>query len=235
LDIHYSDDPAIAKLLDEYGSIWKKLDPVVADVYASIQRKVNDRNKPEANKYRALLADAFNQAVELRGGGSKSVQLNTFAPAHEEWIIAHFGSAKSNNVSDEEFVSRLTMGLSVGVSPQHSDVQRVGVKFAPRSMDAPGPHSLVIVAAETGTRNIFDRIDGRVGADDRLPEESVIRSARVLFLDQYGMAGNLRAALIARAAGIPIVADFEEHHDPRFQELLGPAKQHPDRCHMLFD
>lgn len=63
-------------------------------------------------------------------------------------------------------------------------------------------------------------INGRLGADDWLPTESVIRSARVLFLDQYGMAGNLRAALIARAAGIPIVADFEEHDDPRFKESL---------------
>src|ERR1700730_12647990 len=97
----------------------------------------------------------------------------------------------------------------------------VEIKFAPRTTDAPVPHAVVIVAAETGTRNIFYRIDGRVGADNWLPEESVVRSARVLFLDQYGMGGNLRAALIARAAGIPIVADFEEHHDPRFQELLG--------------
>src|ERR1700736_2648559 len=34
LDIKYQDDPAIAKWLDEYGSIWKQLDPVVADAYA---------------------------------------------------------------------------------------------------------------------------------------------------------------------------------------------------------
>jgi sulfofructose kinase len=97
----------------------------------------------------------------------------------------------------------------------------VEVKFAPRAMDASVVHSTVIVAAETGTRNIFYRIDGRLGADDLLPTESVIRSARVLFLDHYGMVGNLRAALIARAAGIPIVADFERDNDPRFKELLG--------------
>jgi hypothetical protein len=129
LDIKYQDDPSISNWIEQYGSIWKEMDPVVANTYAGIQRKVNERNKPEANKYRALLADAFNQAVELRGGGSKSVQLNTFAPAHEEWIIAHFGSAKSNNVPDEEFVSRLTKGLSVGASPQRSDVQRVLTKL----------------------------------------------------------------------------------------------------------
>jgi hypothetical protein len=128
LDIKYEDDPAIAKWLDEYGSIWKQLDPVVADAYAGFQRKVNDRNKPEANKYRALLADAFNQAVELRGGGSASVQFNTFAPAHAEWIIAHFGT-KSDNVPDEKFVSRLTKDLTVGASPERLEVQSVLAKL----------------------------------------------------------------------------------------------------------
>ena len=97
----------------------------------------------------------------------------------------------------------------------------VDVSFAPRAKDAPVPHSVIVVAAETGTRNIFYRIDGRCGADDQLPDESVIRSARVLFLDQYGMTGNIRAASIARAFGIPIVADFEDHRDARFDELLG--------------
>ena len=95
----------------------------------------------------------------------------------------------------------------------------VEVSFAPRTKDAPAPHSVIIVGA-SGSRNIFYRIDGRVGADDQLPDESVIRSARVLFLDEYGMTGNLRAATIAHAAGIPIVADFEDSSDPRFPELL---------------
>ena len=94
LAIKYQDDPTIAKSLDQYGSIWKQLDPVVADGYASIQRKVNDHTRSEAVKYRALLIDAFRQAVELRGGGSASVQLSTFAPAEAEWIIAQFGTAQ---------------------------------------------------------------------------------------------------------------------------------------------
>ena len=128
LDIKYQDDPVIAKWLDEYGSIWKQLDPVVADAYVDFQRKVNERNKPEANKYRALLADAFNRAVELRGGGSASVQLYTFAPAHEEWIFAHFGT-KSNNVPDEKFISRLTKDLTVGASPERHEVQSVLAKL----------------------------------------------------------------------------------------------------------
>jgi hypothetical protein len=126
LDIKYQDDPAIAKWIDEYGSIWKQLDPVVANAYTGIQRQVDERNKPEANKYRALLAEAFSQAVELRGGGSASAQFLTFAPAHGEWIIAHFGTAKHDDVPDEKFVSRLMKDLTVGgASPERRQVQGV--------------------------------------------------------------------------------------------------------------
>jgi sugar/nucleoside kinase (ribokinase family) len=96
----------------------------------------------------------------------------------------------------------------------------VDTSFAPRSNDAPVPQAVIIVGIENGSRNIFYRIEGRVGADERLPDESIIRSARVLLIDQYGMAGNLRAASIARAAQIPVVADFEESSDPKFPELL---------------
>ena len=96
----------------------------------------------------------------------------------------------------------------------------VDISHAPRAKDAPVPHAVIVVAAETRTRNIFYRIDGRIGADDDLPDESVIRSARILFLDQYGMTGCLRAATIARDAGIPIVADFEDSSHPQFPGLL---------------
>lgn len=96
----------------------------------------------------------------------------------------------------------------------------VDVSFAPRAADAPVIHAIVIVGEDAASRNIFYSIGGRTGADETLPEESVICSSRVLFLDQYGMSGNLRAAAIAHSAGIPIVADFEEDNDPRFLELL---------------
>lgn len=98
---------------------------LVSDAYTSIQRQVNDKNKPEANRYRVLLADAFTEAVELRGGGSASGQLLTFAPAHEEWIIAHLGTAPEDDVPDELFVLRLRKSLTVGESPEPRRVQVV--------------------------------------------------------------------------------------------------------------
>jgi hypothetical protein len=125
LDIKYENDPMIAEQIKKYGSIWKQLDPVVSDAYTSIQRQVNDKNKPEAKRYRMLLADAFSEAVELRGGGSASGQLLTFAPAHEEWIIAHLGTAQEDDVSDDVFVSRLRKSLTVGGSAERRRVQAV--------------------------------------------------------------------------------------------------------------
>jgi sulfofructose kinase len=108
------------------------------------------------------------------------------------------------------FAGRFGLDELARVIEENFRRENVDASFAPRTKDAPVPHSIII---GRGTRNIFYWIEGRIGADDLLPDESVIRSARVLFIDQYGVAGNLRAASIARAAGISIVADFEECHD----------------------
>ena len=94
MDIRYDSDPTIAKYLDEFQTIWKQLDPIVASGYTVIQRKVNERTRPDANRYRGPLAAAFDQAIELRGGGSVSGKLDTFAPAQQEWIIARLELAK---------------------------------------------------------------------------------------------------------------------------------------------
>jgi sugar/nucleoside kinase (ribokinase family) len=88
------------------------------------------------------------------------------------------------------------------------------------SDDARPIHSTIVVDTQHHTRNIFFQISGAVGAHDELPHEEVIRATRVLFLDHYGTTGGIRAARIARAAGIPVVADLERENVPRFDELL---------------
>jgi sulfofructose kinase len=98
--------------------------------------------------------------------------------------------------------------------------ENVDSAHAPRVKDACVPQSIIIVATETGTRTIFCHIDGRLGAHETLPDQAVLCSARMLFFDQYGMPGNLRAARIARSAEIPIVADLEDDSDPQFAEVL---------------
>ncbi len=81
-------------------------------------------------------------------------------------------------------------------------------------------HSTIVVDTQRHTRNIFFEISGAVGAHDELPHEDVIRASHVLFLDHYGTTGGIRAAQIARAASIPVVADLERENVPRFDELL---------------
>lgn len=98
--------------------------------------------------------------------------------------------------------------------------ERVNVRHVVPKAGA-GPIRSVIVVDETRrTRNIFYSTQGAWGAHPRLPAKEVIQSARVLLVDRFGIPGMIRAARLARAAGIPVVADFESSHLPRFAELL---------------
>ena len=81
--------------------------------------------------------------------------------------------------------------------------------------------STIVVDSQRGTRNIFFDLSGSFGASITGPPEEVIRSCRVLLVDHFGVDGMIRAARIARGAGIPVLADFERDQVPRFDELLG--------------
>jgi sulfofructose kinase len=81
-------------------------------------------------------------------------------------------------------------------------------------------HSTILVAMPDLTRTILSDATGVVGADPTWPSEAIVRSARVLFVDHVGLEGMIRAARIARDAGIPVVADFERTYEPPFDELL---------------
>ncbi|HEY9592939.1 MAG TPA: PfkB family carbohydrate kinase, partial [Spirochaetia bacterium] len=82
-------------------------------------------------------------------------------------------------------------------------------------------HSTILVDTQTRTRTILFDARNVVGADPQLPPEEVIRSARVLFVDHVGLPGMVRAARIARAAGIPVVADIERDVGELFPVFLG--------------
>ncbi len=87
-------------------------------------------------------------------------------------------------------------------------------------------HSTIIVDEQTQSRTIFFEKDPAPydGAD--WPDAELIRSARVLFLDHDHAERGIRAAGIARAAGIPIVADYERNEGPGFADLLA-LTDHP--------
>jgi sulfofructose kinase len=80
--------------------------------------------------------------------------------------------------------------------------------------------STILVARRGQTRTVLVESTGVKGADDSLPAEAVIRCARVLLVDHTGLTGMLRAARLARGAGIPVVADFERGHPAPFAELF---------------
>ncbi len=84
-------------------------------------------------------------------------------------------------------------------------------------------HSIIMIDSGAGTRNIFYDLRGVLGAARDWPPEELIRSARVLFVDWYSVPGMIRAARLAREAGIPVVADFERDSLPGFATLLALA------------
>ncbi len=103
-----------------------------------------------------------------------------------------------------------------------ANLQREGIdlKYLRRREGARPVHSYIIVDCARHTRNIFCDATGAVGADPNWPTEAVIRSARVLFVDHFGIPGMIRAARIARRAGIPVVADLEKNIGAGFSRLL---------------
>jgi sugar/nucleoside kinase (ribokinase family) len=84
-------------------------------------------------------------------------------------------------------------------------------------------HSVIMIDSRAGTRNVFFDVRGVLGAARDWPPAHVIRSARVLFIDWFSVPGMIRAARIARAAGIPVVADFEVDGLPGMATLFSLA------------
>jgi sulfofructose kinase len=103
------------------------------------------------------------------------------------------------------------------------EVEGVSLRHLVRRPGARPFHSTILVDAGTKTRTILLDEHDVIGPDPVLPAEEVIRSARVLLVDHVGLAAMIRAARIARAAGIPVVADLERNLDGLFQELLALA------------
>ena len=81
-------------------------------------------------------------------------------------------------------------------------------------------HSTIIVDQSRQTRTILYELADSLPPDDAWPEEQLVRSARVLFVDHSCVTTMHRAARVARAAEIPVVADLESGEDPRFAQLL---------------
>lgn len=103
---------------------------------------------------------------------------------------------------------------------QRLQQEGIDVTFIRRRPEARPIHSLVIVEEGRQTRTIFYDLENVFGPEPGWPDPAVIRSARVLFVDHFGVEGMIWAARIARAAGVAVVADFERDEMPQFPDLL---------------
>ncbi len=97
----------------------------------------------------------------------------------------------------------------------------IDLSQAQRRAEAQIIRSTIVADRGSGSRNIFFDLNGVVGAGDHWPPEELIHNTRVLLVDFIGMKGMIRAARLARAAGVPVVADLEDDSAPGFAELLG--------------
>jgi len=97
--------------------------------------------------------------------------------------------------------------------------EEIDVSWAKRAFAARPIYSNIVVDQKRGTRNIFFDVRDVIGARSDVPAQ-LIESSRVLFIDNFGLNGMIRAARMARRAGVPVVADFESRHEPLFGKLL---------------
>lgn len=115
-----------------------------------------------------------------------------------------------------------TLGVDEGSEFVIETLHREGVdvRHVVRQKNAGPVRSVIIVDEKARTRNIFAYTAEARGAHPTQPAREVIESSRVLFIDYFGMSGNLRAAKIARRAGIPVVSDLERTQMPRINSLI---------------
>ena len=103
---------------------------------------------------------------------------------------------------------------------QNFRAQGVDVSHVKHHAGAQPVHSIIIVSDGGASRAIFPHRPANYGAAPDWPAPGIIINTRVLFVDHMGADGQIRAATIARAAGIPVVSDLERDESPRFSELL---------------
>jgi sugar/nucleoside kinase (ribokinase family) len=81
--------------------------------------------------------------------------------------------------------------------------------------------SFIVIDDAEQTRTIFYDLSPIVGPDEGWLPGELLRSTRVLLVDNFRLELTIRAARVARGAGAAVVADFEGSVAPRLDELLG--------------
>ena len=99
----------------------------------------------------------------------------------------------------------------------------VDVEHVVRHSEGRPIHSTIVVDGQ-GQRNVFAEIPAATGADTDRPEEELILSCPLLFIDDLGVEGAIRAASVARRAGYSSGSGFGAPALPAFCRTAGPAR-----------
>ncbi len=118
------------------------------------------------------------------------------------------------------YAGRLGLDYESRLVEEYLARERVDLSQASRAAENGVVSSTIILAMDTGSRNVFSRSSGLTGAHESAPPEALIRNSRSLFVDHHGVPGAIRASRVAHDAGVPVVADLERADSPRFEELL---------------
>jgi len=98
--------------------------------------------------------------------------------------------------------------------------EKVDLTHLQRRPEVKPVHSFIVVGEQRHTRNVFANSKDFTGPAENWPPEQIIQRSKVLLIDHFGLPGMIRAARIARAAGVAVVADAERDSGPRFAEWL---------------
>ena len=115
---------------------------------------------------------------------------------------------------------------SVGSDPlghlQIESLEREGIDIAHVRIvpDAASQMAVILLEAGVGERTILWHRDRRLLYPPEAVNPEVVTSGRILHLDGRDSAAALRAARLARAAGVPIVIDIDRVYDDDTARLL---------------
>jgi ribokinase len=177
----------------------------------------------------------MDQRFDVLGLGSTSVDeilfVQSFPAPDTKTRVIHW-ERRCGGLTGTALVAAARLGASCGYAGRlgldensrlvEENFAREGIntRHAPRGSENSVVASTIVVALDTGTRNIFSRASGLTGAHEHLPSEQVILSSSALFVDHHGVKGAIRACRIARGAGVPVIGDLERADDADFPELL---------------
>jgi hypothetical protein len=100
--IDYEHYASLEPLLARSPTLWKSVQVTLATEYEKRQAAVNDAVNPKRRTWRPILRKAFQDACELRGGGSETSTLFAYSGAETEWLIAQVRDAPEPYVTDDE-------------------------------------------------------------------------------------------------------------------------------------